>query len=479
MKLKYKIFITLMVTSILILALTMGVMQFTIRKNFIEFVNGAEFDKQKHLIALLKANYKLTGGWDAIRTSRIIWHEFLVQSHAQFRAEDKKNLPPPPRFRHPQGRNLVPVPNDPGSLHLRLCLFDAKKNYIVGECRQESSFDYRPIRYSGRIIGWLGLENRKEMLAPLEIDFLKKQTQAFYVIGLGVIVILLMVSYAASKYIISPIQALIMGTRAMGKFDFDTRVRVDSSDEFGDLAADFNRMAQTLKQYETMRKNWLSDISHELRTPVGVLLSKIEALQDGIREPTPQLLDSLHKDIFGLGKLINDLHRISIMDSKNLSVDPKRISLISVFDRAMDAFMIRFEQQEIKILKEWQSGDLPDILGDEALLSRVFSNLLENTLKYTNSPGTLKLTCREGKQTVQIEIENSSPNIPDENLEAIFDRLYRVDRSRNKALGSSGLGLNITRKIINIHKGTIKSDHSSLGGVKITIELPQAAQKQF
>ena len=257
MKLKYKIFITLMVTSILILTLTLGVMQFTIRKNFIEFVNGVEFDKQKYLISLLKANYKRTGSWDAIRTSKTIWHDFLAQSHAKFRAEDKKNLPPPHHFRHRQGRKPILVPNDPSSLHLRLCLFDAQKNYIAGECRQNNSFDYRPIHYSGRIIGWLGLENRKEMLAPLEIDFLKKQTRAFYVIGLGVIVLLLMVSYAASKYILSPIQALTMGTRAMGKFDFDTRVRVDASDEFGDLAADFNRMAQTLKQYETMRKNWL------------------------------------------------------------------------------------------------------------------------------------------------------------------------------------------------------------------------------
>ncbi len=468
MKLKYKIFITLTLTACLTLLLTIGVMQLSIRKNFVEFLNDVEFGKQSKMLNLLKESYEQNVGWGAFQGNPLAWHTLLAQS----RIDDRSNHSPPPRFHDRRENEPPPIPNDPGSLHRRLCLFDADKNYVAGKCREDSSFDYHPVLLSGRTIGWLGLENSGEIRTPLELAFLKKQTRAFYIIGFGILLLLLLISSIVSRHVLSPIRALARGTRAMGQYDFDTRVSVKSSDELGSLAADFNSMAQTLKQYETMRKNWLSDISHELRTPVAVIRSKIEALQDGIRELTPKLLDSLHKDILELGKLIDDLHRISLMDSENLSVNLKPVSLLSVFDRTIDTFLIRFEQQRIEILKDWNSGDLPDILGDSVLLGRVFSNLLENTLKYTNSPGTLKLGCQIKNKSVLVEIEDSSPGVPGDNLESIFERLYRVERSRNRALGGSGLGLSMSREIITLHKGMITAHHSSLGGLKIEIEFP-------
>jgi len=392
----------------------------------------------------------------------------MAESHPY----DRKMEAGPVLHPGPQGGPGPPRPNDPKSLHRRLCLFDPEKTYVAGGCRQDSGFDYHPIELSGGTIGWLGLENDHRMRSALELSFLQKQSQAFYLIGAGILVISLLIAYLISRHLLRPVQALAKGTREMRKFKFDTQVNVVSKDELGALATDFNLMARTLKQYETMRKNWISDISHELRTPVAVIRSKIEALQDGIRELTPGLLDSLHRDILGLGQLINDLHQISILDSQTLDADLKPVSPISVLNQSLNGFLIRYEQGQIQVKKELISHPLPMIQGDAALLVRVFSNLLENTLKYTDSPGILKLTSRVQDREVRIVLEDSAPGVPHDCLESIFDRLYRVEQSRSRALGGSGLGLSMSQEIIQLHNGSIKAFESSLGGLKIQIDLP-------
>ncbi len=486
MKLKYKLFIALVTSSCLILLLAVGVMQFTIRKNFIGFLNDVEFRNQTGMIDLLKNSYTRHSGWDVFKANPRVWHD-LIGSARSVQGVDEM-IPPGPRRRPrggpkpgsgpgpgprgPQPSEPAVLPHDPTSLHRRLCLFDEQKNYVAGECRRDSEFDYYPIVLSNRTIGYLGLENMSDMRQPLELAFLKRQTQIVYIIGIGILIISLLVSYVISRQVLGPVNALARGTRQMRQFNFETRVNVRSNDELGDLARDFNRMAGTLQRYETMRKNWISDISHELRTPVAVIRSKLEAIQDGIREMTPEFLDSLHKDILGLGRLISDLHHISLMDSGNLSVNLKPVSIEALLDKSIEAFAIRYEQRGIDIQKAWKPGVLPLVSGDAALLKRVFANLFENTLKYTDTPGVLKLDCRVSGSHLVIEMEDSAPAVPSACLESIFERLYRLEQSRNRALGGSGLGLSMSREIISLHQGTITALPSSLGGLKIVIELP-------
>ena len=467
MKLKYKLFIALVSTSCLILLLVVEVMQYTIRKNFIGFLNDVEFRKQTQMIDLLKESYTRHAGWEVFKKSPQAWHDLLGMVRS---VRGKIEMPPlGPRGSHPPGPDLVP--NGP-PLHHRLCLFDAQKNYVAGECRQDSEFDYYPIVLSNLTIGYLSLENMSEIRQPLELTFLKEQTRAVYIIGIGILALSLLVSYVISRQLLRPVAALAKGTREMQRFNFETRVNVRSNDELGALAQDFNQMAVTMQQYETMRKNWISDISHELRTPVAVIRSKLEAIQDGIREMTPAFLDSLHKDILGLGRLISDLHQISLMDSRNLSVNLKPVCIETLLDKVIEAFAIRYEQRGIDIQKAWKPGAMPLISGDGALLTRVFANLFENTFKYTDIPGALKLDWRVRQTHLMIEMEDSAPAVPTAYLKSIFERLYRLEQSRNRALGGSGLGLSMSREIISLHQGTITALSSSLGGLRIVIELP-------
>ncbi|ACN17347.1 signal transduction histidine kinase [Desulforapulum autotrophicum HRM2] len=471
MKFKYKIFITLLTTSGLSLLLMASVLQINVRKNFIQYVNGAEMGKQTKMLELLKKSYQQHSGWDAYQDNEQAWHRLLSQS----RPDEMGPGDTPPPFDTPPNHpisGMPPQPLGPFSLHRRLCLFDADKQYVAGMYEEGDLFNFEPISLDGATVGWLGFKNRPEMIKPIELKFLAAQTQSFYIIGLGVLGLALIISYIVTRQLLSPIQELARGTRAMRKFDFNTKIRVNSRDELGGLADDFNQMAQTLKQYETLRKNWISDISHELRTPVAVVLSKIEALQDGIRLMTPEFLNSLHTDVLGLKKLVNDLHLISLADSDNLALFLKPIRLLDTLDLTLETFLIQMEKQNIEIQRDWTGDTNIEVKGDAVLLKRVFSNLLENTLKYTDSPGRLCISHGVKKDRVVLIFEDSAPGVPNDSLVSIFRRLYRVEQSRNRSLGGSGLGLSICKQVIGLHQGSIDAHPSPLGGLKIVIELP-------
>lgn len=481
MKLKYKFFIAFIIISLLILLMVVGVTQLTIKKNFIQFVNNTVLEEQTKMVALLKKSYQQKNGWDEFRDNHAAWNTLFFQSNPD-NSDVNVNLPAQPehhkkpkdRRPHPEALSypLPPKPMGPPPLHLRLCLFDADKQYVAGNYMPHDQFDYIPIIISNQTIGWLGLKNHPDMISPLGLEFFKNQTNSFYTIGLGIFILALIISYIMSKLLLAPIQELVTGTKAIRNLDFNTKIKVNTTDELGRLAEDFNLMVQTLKQYETLRKNWISDISHELRTPVAVIQSKIESLQDGIRVMTPLMLESLHNDVLGLGKLVNDLHLISLSDSKSLLANPKTIDLLDVINKCLDTFQIRFEKQEITIQTDWEKADRIESRGDAILLNRVFSNLVENTLRYTDSPGTFKISHRINEKQITLCVEDSSPGVPDHAISYIFDRLYRVEQSRNRSSGGSGLGLSIAKQIITQHNGNIEACSSVLGGIKIKIVLP-------
>jgi two-component system sensor histidine kinase BaeS len=343
---------------------------------------------------------------------------------------------------------------------------------IAGPFRPGDRFAYRKITLSGREIGSLGLKIPDRVNHPLGLAFLKKQTHAIYLVCGMILILVVLVSFFLARHLLAPIQALSAWTNRIKAFDFTARIDVASNDELGMLARDFGRMARTLEAYEQMRKNWVSDISHELRTPVAVLKSKVEALQDGIRQPSREMIDSLHRDVSRLEHLIRDLQLLSAAESGTLMLDDSPVDISELLRDTLDVARSGFDRRQIQIEAELDAGAGARIPGNKALIGRVFDNLVTNSLRYTDSPGTLKVSLLVEKPLIRICFEDTPPGVPDQALERVFDRLFRVDPSRSRALGGSGLGLSICRHIVESHQGTIAASHSHLGGLMIQLTFP-------
>ena len=234
---------------------------------------------------------------------------------------------------------------------------------------------------------------------------------------------------------------------------------VSSSDELGRLAQDFNQLASTLERNQQMRRDLMADISHELRTPLAVLRGELEAIQDGVRKFTPDSVTSLQAEVATLTKLVDDLHQLSMSDEGALAYQKTSVDIITLLEVAAGAFREPFASRGT-------------VFGDGDRLMQLFNNLLENSLRYTDSGGRLLISASQTGRRIILDFADSGPGVSDQQLERLCERFYRAEGSRNRASGGSGLGLAICVNIVAAHGGTLRADHSPFGGVSIKVELP-------
>jgi two-component system sensor histidine kinase BaeS len=272
--------------------------------------------------------------------------------------------------------------------------------------------------------------------------------------------------------LLAPIKQLTEGAQAFASRNFDTRIETTASDELGHLASHFNTMAESLERYERMRKQWLLDISHELRTPLSILQGEIEAMQDGLRDTNQEMLDSVHSEVLHISRIVNDLHELSLFESGGLHLKKEPVFIVKELRERILLFQKSFAQHSTSVTDKLGNDEMLTVMGDKGRLAQLFANLLDNTLRHTDAPGSLLVSKTNTDSHVSLYFEDSAPGVPDESLDYLFDRLYRVDPSRNRSKGGSGLGLAIAKNIVESHGGEISAAHSSLRGLKITIVLP-------
>ncbi|WP_186441127.1 ATP-binding protein [Desulfamplus magnetovallimortis] len=476
--------------SVLIICLMATVMYFAVSMNFKEFVTKKELGELDNIVHALEEIYDRNHGWNSLINDHNAWHRMIqTAAPAKERNNGIKTTPPPrlhpaPPPHHPtnhEGRQLTPLMQHPPqpdfeseriNLPMRLCLLNRNKQHIAGQFHGDRRYAFRDIVVNGEIAAILGLEIIEKRRHPFEIDFLAAQKKGFLMMGGGVFLLSALLSYLLARQMLSPITELLNGINAMKTLDFNFKLNTRSHDELGKLVEHFNAMALTLNKYETMRKQWISDISHELRTPLSALRAKIEAVQDGIRPMTPEMLESLHINVMQLAKLVEDLHYLSIHDSDNLTLQNDYPDILSITRDTINSFQEKMESSQIRCSLNIADDTVPVIAGNRNSLERLFFNIVENSIRYTNSPGYLEINVSTSKTHAIISFEDSAPGVPDHALELIFNRLFRVEKSRSRELGGSGLGLSICKQIVEKHQGEISASHSSHGGLKITVQLP-------
>ena len=515
-KLFYKSLLTLLVTSFFVVLLMVFTMQFFVYRNFSDFVLQQELDSLGALAQSLSEDFQVNNNWDKFRKRPRLWHETLNRffpaagpgsppppemdlsdMHANHPGEEiinpVRNPEPPhhPARKFPAGagppdgenirlrppRPLPPRrPLDLSDMARRLSLFDSNKRVVLGN-PDLSKQVLKPIEADNQIVGWLGLKKESELLRPTDISFLKRQSRAFYMIGATVLMMAVLISILFSRHLTAPVRTITEGTKAIRNRRFDTRIPVTSNDELGQLADDFNAMAQALQSHESIRRQWLSDIAHELRTPLAVLRGEIEALQDGIRTINPATVNSLHAEVMTLSKIVDDLSLIARTESGIIEMQRQSVNPISVLESVLQRFTIRFNDNRIAVKRDFPDSGRFCVLGDADKLAQVFGNVFENILRYAASSESITIQIRQSKEHIHISIEDTGPGVPEASIDRLFDRLYRTDPARTRELGGAGLGLSICKTIIEAHRGKIWAENALNGGLRIAMELPGCKQR--
>lgn len=276
-----------------------------------------------------------------------------------------------------------------------------------------------------------------------------------------------------SGRILGPVHRLRSAARRLGRGDLSQRVPSPGQDEIGELGRSFNTMAEALERAEQQRRSMIADVAHELRTPLSNIRGYLEAVKDGLVEPTPETIDTIADQASLLSHLVEDLRVLALAEAGSLRLDLQRISLEPILRAAAESFGPRAQAKGVDLTLD-TAPDLPLVNADAARIAQVTGNLIENAVFQTPEGGSVRLSAETEESRVRVAVEDTGPGIEPEDLERIFDRFYRVDPSRTRATGGAGLGLTIAKQLVEAHGGVIYAQSSLAGGSRFVFELPAA-----
>lgn len=290
------------------------------------------------------------------------------------------------------------------------------------------------------------------------------------------------VSWFVSRQVVTPLQGMMQASQRIAEGHYEERVHVpgniqrDELDELAQLALRFNQMAAKLDQTETMRRQLIGDVAHELRTPLTVIKGTMEGLMDGILLAESGTYQQVHQEVDRLQRLVADLQELSRVEAGAVPLNLQPIPLDRLVGTVTGRLRRLFEDKGVQL--EVNLPDrLPPVLGDEDRLIQVLVNIVGNALKYTSEGGQVEISARRKDRMVILAVKDSGMGISAEHLPHVFTRFYRVDKSRARASGGSGIGLTIARSIVEAHGGKIWVESEGEGkGSIFFFTIPAASQ---
>ena len=473
---RLKLFLTFLLTTLLVVAGMYLFMRWSLDRGFNELVESRQHERVENLMEGLSDYYATTGSWDSLAGNKPQWMQLLLQSdtrrHRRPAPWMKKALSEPPSKWPPDTDAAEHRPRRFIPLEMRVMLLRADRSIIFGRQELLSQLTLHPIKQQDQTIAYLGLLPGRPDNQTDDLRFMQRQAQAFGWITLIMIALSALLAVLLAYMLGKPIKRITAAAKQLAVGQYAIRLPVDSSDELGQLARDFNEMAIALEQSEQARRRWVADISHELRTPLSILRGELEALQDGIRPMVPEAIDSLLSDVMRLNRLTEDLYQLALSDQGALTYRKSPIDPLAVLSNDIVALMPEFDckQLEVKLINTLHSSIR--LYADPDRLSQLFRNLLKNSVHYTDNGGRLIITVTKKLNSLLIVMADSAPGVSEQERVKLFDRFYRVEGSRSRNHGGAGLGLAICHNIVAAHNGSIMAQASELGGLAIHIEFP-------
>ncbi len=548
MPLAIRLFLTVLLTTLLIATISLGVLHWTMQKNFARYVADVEMQKLDRLIANLGNVYTVYHDWGNAIQAQILqiegnaapddydrlsqwWlrrqydialqqryfndHTLLtlsptlaqnnteIKNRQIFNDEElkilKQNLPSeyqpfeglrfplsPSQFRLKKDakddkqetksspssehvkKRFVSIPDRLG-LSSRLSLYDEKHQFIVGEPATDQ-IAYRPILVDQKVVGYLGLKPVLDQDDASSINFFSNQKRYLLLVYALTVLSSLVAALLMAAYFKKPIQRLLNATLELTRGNYQHQVVIKRNDELGDLSNQLNHLADILHQHEESRRQWVADTSHELKTPLAVLQAQIEAMQDGIRKATPEHLDAMMRQVSSLKKLTQDLADLAQADAQQLKCYFAEVNPWDVVLQEVENFKPTFEQKQLDVSL---SGEGISLSLDRDRFKQIIVNLLGNCVRYTEQGGKIQIHTQQNEHEWILYVDDSPFGLSDEQLARLGERFYRVDDSRTRSTGGTGLGLALSCKLAQALDGSLTFNHSPLGGLRCVLTFPK------
>jgi histidine kinase len=348
---------------------------------------------------------------------------------------------------------------------------------MTAEAAVPSAFE----RHLAQMTMMMGQPSRA-MEADLRANFRRAFNEALTVAAIAALLVALAVSFLVSRQIVTPMRQMMEASQHIAEGSYHERVPLPSRttwedlDELGRLAVSFNQMAAKLAQIEATRRELIANVAHELRTPLATIKGSMEGLIDEVLVPEPATFQQIYREADRLQRLVDDLQELSRVEAGAIELQPKPLNLATVVSMAVARLMGQFEEKGVTLSNEI-SPTLPQVLADEDRLIQILINLIGNGLQYTPPGGRVEISATAQVDQLEIQIKDSGIGIAPEHLPLLFTRFYRVDKSRSRSSGGSGIGLTIVKHLVEKHGGQVRAESAGEGQASTFIfTLPLADQ---
>lgn len=539
-----RLFLTVLLTTLVITTVSLGVLHWTMQKNFARYVADVEMQKLDHVISNLAGVYTVYHDWGNAIQAQILQIEgkaapddydrlsrwwlrrqydialqqryfqdnslmnvspnldkagqhkpildeeelkmielnlpseyqpfeglqFPLSSNQNMFRPDKKNEGTQTDSTPSQSKKkqFISMPDRLG-LSSRLSLYDANRQFVVGE-PSDIPVSYRPIMVNNKVVGYLGLKPVLDQDDALSINFFSNQKRYLLLVYGLTFLTSLIAALLLATYFKKPIQRLLNATRELTKGHYQHQVKINRNDELGDLSTEINQLAVILDQHERSRRQWVADTSHELKTPLAVLQAQIEAMQDGIRKPTPEHFEAMLRQVTSLKKLTQDLADLAQAEAQQLTCYLAEVNPWNVVLQEVENFKPKFAQAHLAISVQ---GEGENLQLDIDRFKQIMVNLLGNSIRYTEAGGEVRVHTEQSATHWSVIVDDSPFGLTDEQLARLGERFYRVDDSRTRSTGGTGLGLALSGKIAQALGGKLSFEHSPLGGLRCKLTFPK------
>lgn len=486
-RLWFKIFFVLISANIALAFLLYWGFNWSFELAFKRYLREQEQERFQPFVTALIDEYQASGGWHWVKEDHRRWQalmrEYIIDDDP---AGGAQNLPPRPGVGRPSPSDAGPQNRPPGAnapvrpnlnvqssngINPHILLFDRFGNAVIGNVLNPAEVYRFDIEFAGEVIGGIGVRAQSTLYTAMQAVISNQKNDRLWLISLGLLLISSLIAFWLATWLTMRIYRIKVGTTALVRGQYDHRIELQSKDALGKLASDFNGLAETLEHNRDAHRRWIANTSHELRTPVTILLGEIDALKDGIRQVSPEYLDSLSGDVVRLNSLIDDLHQLSMSDIGALNYQKDEIHFVEFVDDELVKLSGLLPEG---LTLNWQKPEQDyQIIGDYNRLAQLMENLLQNSIRYTDTPGRIDVAVQLEDKKVMFVWQDSSPSVKPEDFKKLIQPLFRVEDSRSRKVAGSGLGLAIVNSIVMAHGATLTAEHSSLGGLKWQVEFPR------